>query len=158
MNIAALVSSVLLLFPSSGISAKPLTLGEITPPKTAIVQVARPTPQSLSQKPQPIQTATKEPAPPTIETPSPPVQTEPSYYIEEIPLSKEVQHTIYTICEQRNVDYALVLGMLKTESNFSTTSQSHNTNGTTDRGIAQINTRYTDYYAAMIPIPLLQRL
>jgi len=162
MNFTALVTSVLFLLPSSGVSAKPLTPKEAIIPKTAIVQSVKTTPQTLNQKTldiptlgQKVAAAQKEPENPATsqsETTSLPEKTEPSYYIEEIPLSQEIQHTIYTICQESNVDYPLLLGMLKVESDFSTKSICHNTNGTTDYGIAQINSRYTNHYAAMANI------
>ena len=76
-----------------------------------------------------------------------------AYYIDSLPLSKQEQKIIYDTCLEYHVSYTLVLGILKTESNFNSSCISHNSNGTTDAGIAQINSAYQDTYAARAQIP-----
>ena len=75
------------------------------------------------------------------------------YFYSDIPLSQEKQLMIYEICEEYGVDYPLVLGILSVESNFKTNVSYKNKNGSTDMGIAQINSYYLDHYADMAQIP-----
>ncbi len=64
---------------------------------------------------------------------------EKAFFIEEIPLSKELQKYIFDLCEEKNIDYDLVLSVIKCESNFNINSVGYNTNGTYDSGLMQIN-------------------
>ena len=45
-----------------------------------------------------------------------PVEPEKTYY--DIPLSKELQDHIFKICEERDVDPAIVIGVIERESDF----------------------------------------
>ncbi len=84
------------------------------------------------------------------------VTDEPSvedYYYTDVPLEQAQQKLIYEICEEYEVDYPLVLGILSVESNYRTNVSHKNNNGSTDMGIAQINSYYLDHYAAMAQIP-----
>ncbi len=75
-----------------------------------------------------------------------------TYYIDSLPLPQQEQKIIYDTCLEYHVSYTLVLGILKIESNFNPSCISHNSNGTTDAGIAQINSAYQDTYAARAQI------
>lgn len=87
-------------------------------------------------------------------TPKEETSNDTAFYIKSIPLSLEQQKIIYNTCQEYNVDYTLILAILKVESNFQIHSVNHNTNGTTDSGIAQINSAYYETYASRAHIPL----
>lgn len=61
------------------------------------------------------------------------------FYIEEIPLPKELQLYTYNVCEDNDVSYELMLAVMKKESNYDINSIGYNTNGTYDSGLMQIN-------------------
>ena len=62
---------------------------------------------------------------------------------EAVPLSTELQEYIWTRCKKATADYekyyAFILGCIQHESTFMAKATHHNSNGTTDRGIMQIN-------------------
>lgn len=62
---------------------------------------------------------------------------------EAVPLSTELQEYIWTRCKKATADYekyyAFILGCIQHESTFRAKATHHNSNGTTDRGIMQIN-------------------
>ena len=62
---------------------------------------------------------------------------------DKVPLSAEVQQYIWTKCKKTTGDfknyYAFILGAIQLESDFKRTAIHHNSNGTTDRGLMQIN-------------------
>ena len=62
---------------------------------------------------------------------------------DKVPLSAEVQQYIWTKCKKTTGDfknyYAFILGAIQLESDFKRTAIHHNKNGTTDRGLMQIN-------------------
>ena len=60
---------------------------------------------------------------------------EPKFKPLDIPLDAEVQRYLKDKCEEANIDYALVLGLIDTESNFKASAISH----TSDYGLMQIN-------------------
>ncbi len=61
------------------------------------------------------------------------------YYVQEIPLSKDIQKYIYQMCSEKNLNYDLILSIIKCESNFKIDSIGYNDNGTFDSGLMQIN-------------------
>lgn len=75
------------------------------------------------------------------------------YYYSDVPLSEDEQLQIFEICAEYGVDYPLVLGILSVESNFNNNVSHKNKNGSTDMGIAQINSYYIGHYADMAQIP-----
>ena len=62
---------------------------------------------------------------------------------ENVPLSVEVQEYIWTKCKKTTDDYknyyTFILGTIQMESDFKRTAIHYNNNGTTDRGLMQIN-------------------
>ena len=62
---------------------------------------------------------------------------------ETVPLDIELQEYIWTRCKKATTDYenyyAFILGCIQHESTFRAKATHHNSNGTTDRGIMQIN-------------------
>lgn len=62
---------------------------------------------------------------------------------EAVPLSTELQEYIWTRCKKATTDYenyyAFILGCIQHESTFRATATHHNSNGSVDRGIMQIN-------------------
>lgn len=59
--------------------------------------------------------------------------------IYDVPLDKDLQKYIYKLSKIKNVPYELVLGVIKTESNFNPALSHKNKNGSTDKGLMQIN-------------------
>ena len=73
-------------------------------------------------------------------------QTEvPNYYIAEIPLDKDLQLYTYNLCQEKQIDYDLVLAVMWNESRFNANALNYNTNGTYDHNIMQINDIMKDY-------------
>ena len=69
----------------------------------------------------------------------------PNYYMAEIPLDKDLQLYTYNLCQEKQVDYDLVLAVMWNESRFNANALNYNTNGTYDHGIMQINDIMKDY-------------
>ena len=69
----------------------------------------------------------------------------PNYYIAEIPLDKDLQLYTYNLCQEKQVDYNLVLAVMWNESRFDVNALNYNTNGTYDYGIMQVNDIMKDY-------------
>lgn len=66
-------------------------------------------------------------------------QSEGFVYTAEIPLSYELQRYTYTLCAEKDLEYELILALMWRESGFQVDAVGHNTNGTKDSGIMQIN-------------------
>lgn len=60
-------------------------------------------------------------------------------YSEKIPMSLELQQFTYAKCEERGLEYELVLAIIWRESGFNADAVNVNSNGTRDNGIMQIN-------------------
>lgn len=56
-----------------------------------------------------------------------------------VPLSQEIQEFIYIECQNKDVEFELILGMIELESSFNADLVCKNDNGTQDRGLMQIN-------------------
>lgn len=61
-----------------------------------------------------------------------------------VPLSKDLQIYIYKLSKDKKVPYELILGVMKTESDFNPKLSHKNKNGSIDFGIMQINTVHKD--------------
>ena len=70
--------------------------------------------------------------------------------IYNIKLSKDLQEYTRNICKKSNWNFELILGLLYVESNFKIKCRSHNRNGTTDKGIAQINSGSVSWYRKLV--------
>lgn len=57
----------------------------------------------------------------------------------DVPLSEDWQKLIWETSKQEEVDYDLILALMKNESNFDFDAINYNTNGTFDSGILQVN-------------------
>jgi hypothetical protein len=80
------------------------------------------------------------PEPPALEAMLPVQEMEESFvYIDDIPLSYELQHYTYQRCLDEKLDYEMVLALMWRESGFQVDAVGHNTNGTQDSGVMQIN-------------------
>lgn len=60
-------------------------------------------------------------------------------YLEELPIDREVQKYIWDKCGHDKEYYALMLGAIELESSFDHKATGHNSNGSVDRGLCQIN-------------------
>lgn len=66
----------------------------------------------------------------------------------DIKLSKELQKYTYNLCNEYGLAYEMVLSLFYTESKFDIKAINKNTNGSADKGIAQINERYSKEFSA----------
>ncbi len=68
-----------------------------------------------------------------------------TYY--DVPLSHELQDYVREICEEYDVDMEIILGIMKTESDFRhNVSSKNNVGGGRSIGIAQLNENYVEWY------------
>lgn len=74
------------------------------------------------------------------------VQEENGINIMVCALSVDMQIYINDSCDEVEINPDLVTGLLEIESNFDQDATHRNGNGTIDRGMAQINSRYEGYY------------
>lgn len=65
----------------------------------------------------------------------------------DIPLSVEIQQYLKERCEELELDYYLILGLIQQESRFNVRAEGRNNNGTVDRGLMQLNSQYIDWFA-----------
>ena len=78
------------------------------------------------------------------ESKSPPIKkTMPNY---KLNLSLENQKLIYELCQKNGLSYEFVLSVFNLESGFRANAINKNTNGTSDSGIAQLNSRFMSEY------------
>lgn len=69
-------------------------------------------------------------------------------FVYNVTLSTELQAYTYELTSKcPDISYELVLALLYTESRFDANATGHNSDGSIDQGIAQINSYYTDHYA-----------
>lgn len=88
-------------------------------PTTPITVPTEPTPtEPAPTEPIPTEPAPTEPAPtePPATKPTEPVQTKTKYY--DVPLSNDLQDYIFQLCERYDIDPALIIAMIKQESNY----------------------------------------
>ena len=78
-----------------------------------------------------------------ITIPEPVSQNE--FRILPIPLSPELQRYSYQVCLENDIEYALLMALMWQESKFDPNLVSHNTNGTYDSGLMQINSCHKDW-------------
>lgn len=66
-------------------------------------------------------------------------ETEPAFvYRLDVPLTEELQETVWDACQEHNVEYALVLGLIEVESTFRTDAVSY----VGCYGLMQLNPQY----------------
>lgn len=63
---------------------------------------------------------------------------EPEWYREDVPLSRELQETLYLACEEQGIDYAVGLGLIEVESTFRENAVSR----TGCYGLCQLSPKY----------------
>ena len=56
-----------------------------------------------------------------------------------VPLSESLQRLLWEECQKYGIDFCFALGTIQLESDFKAGAIHHNTNGSTDRGICQVN-------------------
>jgi soluble lytic murein transglycosylase-like protein len=128
------------------IPARPISprIAENAPP--VVAEAPAPAAQEI-RKAAP-ETKTAELMPPTAPEPAP--EPEPAQdtiaaqaggfvYSDKIPMSYELQEYTYQKCEERGLEYELVLAVIWRESRFDAGAVNVNRNGTQDSGIMQIN-------------------
>lgn len=64
----------------------------------------------------------------------------------------EIISLIHRETEKYNLDFNIILSLVDLESNFNVRAVNHNTNGTTDRGLFQINNNTASWLAAKIGV------
>jgi hypothetical protein len=62
----------------------------------------------------------------------------------------ELQKYLWEECEKNDVDFYLVMAQICEESTYDKTACGHNKNGTRDMGLAQINSRYLNYFSDLM--------
>ncbi len=67
------------------------------------------------------------------------INNKESYYLSEIPLSKELQKYLYNTCNKYKVNYNEALAIISVESNYNVNAIHKNNNSTIDIGLFQIN-------------------
>lgn len=71
-----------------------------------------------------------------------------TYY--DVPLSHELQDYVREICEEYDVDMEIILGIMKTESDFRhNVSSKNNIGGGRSVGVTQLNENYIDWYGEL---------
>ena len=106
-----IVVSVIVL----GCSAEQL---DATQETTEPVEVTEPTVETTVATEPP----TVETEPPVTETEPPTTETEPVTKLYDVPLSEDLQIYIISLCEERNIDPAIVMALIWKESRFNTWS------------------------------------
>jgi soluble lytic murein transglycosylase-like protein len=99
----------------------------------------------------PTVTPANTPIPTNTPTPEPtkdPYADMPKY---QIKLNEELQKYLWDKCKENNWPYELVLSQLKVESDFDIALIHKNDDGSTDRGLAQINSSTLKFYQEKIP-------
>ena len=72
------------------------------------------------------------------------IESDNTYY--DVPLSHELQDYIREVCKEYDVDMEVMLGIMKTESDFRHNIKSkNNIGGNYSVGICQLNNNYTDW-------------
>ncbi len=71
------------------------------------------------------------------------IPSKPTY---NISLAQEYQDLIYNLCEINDLSYELVLAIFYHESKFNIYGINKNKDGSSDRGISMINSKYIDTY------------
>jgi soluble lytic murein transglycosylase-like protein len=75
------------------------------------------------------------------------------YPVYDIPLDSEIQHYLYEVCQEYDINFELALSVIWLESNFDVDCVSLNKrNGkvvSKDQGLFQINSLNTDFYAEL---------
>lgn len=68
------------------------------------------------------------------------MQVDPNFvYMENLKLPYELQEYTWEISEEYNIRYTLLLALMYRESGFNVNAVNHNTDGTTDSGLMQLN-------------------
>lgn len=75
--------------------------------------------------------------------------TDDLFVVYDIPLTEKEQRFIYERCQEHELHYELVLGLIHLETGglFDSTLIATNSNGTQDMGLMQINSAYAHWYA-----------
>lgn len=65
----------------------------------------------------------------------------------DIPIPDELQKHIWDLCEENKIAYELVLAVIFAESEYNIEAKNVNKNGSKDRGLMQINSRFQNGHA-----------
>jgi soluble lytic murein transglycosylase-like protein len=105
-----------------------------------VAEAPAPATQKIRKAAPEIKTAELDPQTPPEPAPtSEPAQPGGFVYSDKIPMSYELQEYTYQKCEERGLEYELVLAVIWRESRFDASAVNVNKNGTQDSGIMQIN-------------------
>jgi hypothetical protein len=62
----------------------------------------------------------------------------------------KLQEYLWLICERYHADFYLIMAQICEESEYDPDAEGYNDNGTIDMGLAQINSRYLDYFSSLV--------
>lgn len=62
----------------------------------------------------------------------------------------DLQEYLWWKCEENGVDFYIIMAQICEESEYKETARGHNTNGTVDKGLAQINSKYLGYFEELM--------
>lgn len=72
------------------------------------------------------------------------IQVQKEIPLYDIPLNIDIQKYIYKISKEKNIPHELILGVIKTESDFRPNQTHKNKNGSIDIGLMQVNSCHVD--------------
>lgn len=70
--------------------------------------------------------------------------------LQHVELDEQLQDFIYEQTTKNDIDYEMFIALIKTESNFDPKLVYHNTNGTTDHGLVQMNSANIERLSAKL--------
>lgn len=141
------LSVVLLVIPAIVLLVSCFDLKIYSPEYKAAIKTA------ISPTVTPTSTPTVTPTNTPTNTPTPeptkdPYADMPRY---QVKLNEELQKYLWDKCKENNWPYDVVLAQLKVESDFNVNLTHRNSDGSVDRGLAQINSSTLKFYQEKIP-------
>jgi hypothetical protein len=86
-----------------------------------------------------------------LETPKEEIQIEEEQMPEyKLRIDADLQKHIWNLCKEHEVQYEIVLSIIKLESDFRANLINRNSDGSKDYGLVQMNNRYLDYHKKLL--------
>lgn len=80
------------------------------------------------------------------------VKAQENAWERDIPLDKDIQKFAWELSEENDIAYDMILAVMYAESRFDESATNNNTNGTTDKGLMQLNSGYHEWQAELAGI------